>query len=516
MGEVVGNEKFSHMGENAHNEFHGAGLASPFIKGATMTVSLFSIILFIGAFISTRWSNVSVFTGDSFRKVWSHSSSIKPCNKKIEYSLNCSEGNLAQTCPVTPLATFEPSEPSTETCPEYFRWIYEDLRPWRETGITRDMVERAKPAAYIRVVVVDGKVYMEKYKGVYQTRDVFTIWGILQLLRMYPGKLPDFDLMFSCGDKLAMKTRYFQGPNATTPPPLFHYCGDDETYDIVFPDWSFWGWPEIHIKQWNTLKKDLKEGNNRTKWIDREPYAYWKGNINLGLARHELSKCNKTSEQDWNARIYDIDWRQEIHSGFNSSDLASQCTHRYKIYTEGVTWSVSEKYILACDSVTLLANPHYYDFFTRSLQPMVHYWPLKLKDMCKSIKFATEWCNNHTEKAQEIAKAGSSFVQEKLKMKFVYDYMFHLLSMYAKLLKFKPSVPPGAVEFCPETMVCPVKGLEKDYKIQSMVRSPSDTGPCTMPPPYDPAELKDVLEKKDHVMKQVETWEESGTVGGDL
>ena len=149
---------------------------------------------------------------------------------------------MAQTCPVTPLATFEPSEPSTETCPEYFRWIYEDLRPWRETGITRDMVERAKPAAYIRVVVVDGKVYMEKYKGVYQTRDVFTIWGILQLLRMYPGKLPDFDLMFSCGDKLAMKTRYFQGPNATTPPPLFHYCGDDETYDIVFPDWSFWGW----------------------------------------------------------------------------------------------------------------------------------------------------------------------------------------------------------------------------------------------------------------------------------
>ena len=64
--------------------------------------------------------------------------------------------------------------------------------------------------------------------------------------------------------------------------------------------------PEIHIKQWNTLKKDLKEGNNRTEWIDREPYAYWKGNINLGLARHELSKCNKTSEQDWNARIYDI------------------------------------------------------------------------------------------------------------------------------------------------------------------------------------------------------------------
>ena len=111
-----------------------------------------------------------------------------------------------------------------------------------DIGITRELVEAARPGAYIRIIVVDGKLYMEKYKGVFQTRDVFTIWGILQLLRLYPGKLPDFDMMFSCGDKTAMRKRYFQGPNATAPQPLFHYCGDDDTYDIVFPDWSFWGW----------------------------------------------------------------------------------------------------------------------------------------------------------------------------------------------------------------------------------------------------------------------------------
>ena len=41
-------------------------------------------------------------------------------------------------------------------------------------------------------------------------------------------------------------------------------------------------------------------------------------------------------------------------------------------------------------------------------------------------------------------------------------------------------------------------------------------GPCTMPPPYDHAKLKDVLKKKDHVMKQLETWKESETVERDL
>ncbi|RVW30649.1 hypothetical protein CK203_101277 [Vitis vinifera] len=457
MGKVVRNRKLSHTGETAPNQNYGAGLAGPFKKGATVAVSLFTIILiFIGALVSTRCINVYILTGDFLK----NTSPTKPHSQKFEYSLNCREGNMSQTCPVTGPVAFEPGEPPT-------------------------MVEKARPAASIRIVVVDGKVYVEKYKRVNRNRDEFTIWGILQLLRMYPGKLPDFDLMFECRDRPMIRTHLYQGPDATVPPPLFHYCGDDETYDIVFPDWSFWGWPETNIKPWNGFKKDLKEGNYRTKWIDREPYAYWKGNVKMGVVRKELFKCRNTDEQDWNARLYIMDWGREVQSGFKTSDLASQCTHRYKIYTEGI----------AC------------------LQPLVHYWPIKHKDMCKSIKFATDWCNNHTEKAQKIGKAGSSFVQEEIKMKFVYDYMFHLLSMYAKLLKYKPTVPPMAVEFCPEMMACAVEGLEKDYKLQSMVKSPSDTGPCIMPPPFSSAELKDVLEKKDHVMKQVETWEESGSVG---
>ena len=71
---------------------------------------------------------------------------------------------------------------------------------------------------------------------------------------------------------------------------------------------------------------------------------------------------------------------------------------RFKIYIEGSAWSVSEKYILACDSMTLMVIPHYYDFFTRGMMPLHHYWPIKMDDKCKSIKFAVEWGNNHEEK----------------------------------------------------------------------------------------------------------------------
>ena len=163
-------------------------------------------------------------------------------HKKIEIPLICSDINVTQTCPVDypQKVELDPDVSPPSTCPEYFRWIYEDLQPWKQTGITREMVESAKRTANFRLVISNGKAYVERYKKSWQTRDVFTLWGFLQLLRKYPGRVPDLELMFDCVDWPVISKR-FSWPNNTAP-PLFRYCGDDKTLDIVFPDWSFWGW----------------------------------------------------------------------------------------------------------------------------------------------------------------------------------------------------------------------------------------------------------------------------------
>ncbi|KAK3029220.1 hypothetical protein RJ639_039300 [Escallonia herrerae] len=455
----------------------------------------------------------SLLAASSFQKAIF--SSRTHAKQQTEYPpMNCSSRNKTDTCPTTDKPQIHVIDDSSgQACPEYFRWIHEDLRLWKEKGITKELVESGKSTADIRLVVVDGKLYLEKNRGVFQTRDVFTIWGLLQLLRFYPGKLPDLDLLFQCGDRPVIKKANFKGEDATKAPPLFHYCGNDETFDIAFPDWSFWGWPEIHIKPWEPLRRELEKGNKKTKWMKRESYAYWKGNPDVSATRGDLLKCNRKDKQDWGTQAYAVRWNQEARKGFKTTNLASQCTHRYKIYAEGIAWSVSQKYILACDSMSLHITPRFYDFFTRSLVPTEHYWPIKRDHMCKSIKFAVDWGNKHTKKAQKIGKAGSNFVLEGLKMKNVYDYMFHLLTEYAKLLKYKPTIPPGAVQVCLEAMACDVTGVEKVFKIASMVRRPADIGPCTMPPPYQPEELNSFLERKANLTKQVELWEASGTVG---
>ncbi|KAJ0966696.1 hypothetical protein J5N97_023613 [Dioscorea zingiberensis] len=442
-------------------------------------VLLFFIILLFCALLFTNSSLVSNIT-TTITNLGSNT------QQPTAFPFKCNITNL--TCPSINITSH--TLPPSSSCPDYFRWIHEDLRPWAETGITEDAVMRAKKEAAFRLIVSNGRAYIDLYHHVFQTRDLFTIWGILQLLRRYPGRVPDLDLMFNCEDMPVIKAADYKAVGAPIPPPLFRYCKDDTTVDIVFPDWSFWGWVEVNIKPWEVLLKEIKKENEKLKWIDRVPYAFWKGNPYVSGKRQELLNCN--------------DWVKESHKGFKNSNLAKQCTHRYKIYIEGRSWSVSEKYILACDSPTLFVNTRFQDFFTRGLIPGHHYWPIQDNDMCRSIKFAVDWGNSHQKEAQTIGKTASRFMQEEMNMDHVYDYMLHLLTEYSKLLKYKPVVPPSAVEYCLESMACPRNGLERSFMIDSMVKSTHDKGPCAMPPPYDPGELQEFLQMKDNSTKKIQ------------
>jgi hypothetical protein len=92
-------------------------------------------------------------------------------------------------------------------------------------------------------------------------------------------------------------------------------------------------------------------------------------------------------------------------------------------------------------------------------------------------------------------------------MEYVYDYMFHMLTEYASLLKFEPEVPQGAVELWPETMAGSANGTEKKFMMESLVKEPSLTSPCTMPTPFEPKALGNFYRSNLNLIRQVEKWE---------
>jgi hypothetical protein len=92
-------------------------------------------------------------------------------------------------------------------------------------------------------------------------------------------------------------------------------------------------------------------------------------------------------------------------------------------------------------------------------------------------------------------------------MDYVYDYMFHLLTEYAKLLRFKPTIPSDAIEVCPESLACQGVGREKKFMEESMVRSANDAGPCNLPPPFSLEEFKVLQHRREKSLQQIEAQE---------
>ncbi|XP_074303055.1 uncharacterized protein LOC141637485 [Silene latifolia] len=372
--------------------------------------------------------------------------------------------------PIPPL--LDPSK--LISCPEFFRWIHHDLEPWSHSRISFDHLMEAKDYAAFRVIIVGGRLFIDMYYACVQSRVMFTVWGLLQLLKRYPGMVPDVDLMFDCMDKPAInKTEH-----SSRPLPLFRYCTTNQHFDIPFPDWSFWGWPEVNIGPWDTEFRDIKKGSHSKSWSEKWPYAYWKGNPDVASPlRSELLQCNDTKE--WRAQILRQDWGEEARAGYMQSKLSNQCKHRYKIYAEGYAWSVSLKYIVSCGSLTLLITPQYEDFFSRGLFPTKNYWPVPPFDLCRNIRNAVDWGNAHPSEAEAMGQAGQDFM-DSLNMDRVYDYMYHLITEYAKLLDFKPLAPPSAQEVCAESLLCFAEPKLRQFLEQSATTlSPSP--PCAVP-----------------------------------
>lgn len=134
----------------------------PFMKLPARSSAVIFVLLFllVGALVCTRLLDSTVTGGSTVVKAFLTDKIPKIPRNKTEYPVNCTAFNPRRKCPANyPRSIQEgPDRPSASTCPEHFRWIHEDLRPWAHTGISRDMVERAKRTANFRLVIVNGKV----------------------------------------------------------------------------------------------------------------------------------------------------------------------------------------------------------------------------------------------------------------------------------------------------------------------------------------------------------------------
>lgn len=64
-------------------------------------------------------------------------------------------------------------------------------------------------------------------------------------------------------------------------------------------------------------------------------------------------------------------------------------------------------------------------------------------------------------------------------MDTVYSYMFHLITEYSKLLDFKPTPPPSALEVCADSLLCIADEKQRQF-LEKSAASVSSVPPCSL------------------------------------
>jgi hypothetical protein len=82
------------------------------------------------------------------------------------------------------------------------------------------------------------------------------------------------------------------------------------------------------------------------------------------------------------------------------------------------------------------------------------------------------------DQAKAIGKEGQNLM-EILSMDRVYDYMFHLITVYSKLQNFKPVPPSSALEVCPKSLLCLADDKQRQF-LEKSTALPSQAPPCSL------------------------------------
>ncbi|KAL3133656.1 hypothetical protein ABBQ32_008167 [Trebouxia sp. C0010 RCD-2024] len=390
----------------------------------------------------------------------------------------------------------------------YQQWIQRDLQPWRASGITTELVDSYALSGrwheclgeVLRFQIINGSLWIdhlsERHSGWYPARlgpgalsgkgkIPYAILGLLDVIRHYPGQIPDIDAILHTSDFSCVKaTPAGQQPAG---PPIFGYNSDPAHEDVPFPDYSYWGHEYTRLRDehfyywhgWDLQYKWIRELYANVSLTDRQPQAIWRGRVadddypERDALRRAYQKCpGKLSKQ---GRTEDA---ALINQQFDVDQISDNCRFRYVVYLESMAWSTNGRHKFSCGSVVISNKMGYYEFFTRELKPGVHFVEVDPNNLCDDLVTKVKYMNQVLDAGathapstqgrqglgleltnqrsvssiltgpseddlhpQEIADAGLKFMEDHVQMGDVRLYIKDVLKEYASLQTAKEIKP---------------------------------------------------------------------------
>jgi len=379
-----------------------------------------------------------------------------------------------------------------ERCPGAAEWVRasvaEQLRPWRETGITLEMHHRAAnygPCVGGRdtLEVKGGKVLevAESAWGFYMTRAIKS-WPFEK------KELRDFRVVGEMGDwPCTIKGDPRATPNTTG--PTFTNANNGHFHSVLMPVKSR---PQFRSDFPEKRRKALHLGAHKP-WHKRKDVAVWRGTVGCAIGCGERGKAyfpnNYVAECFDTNRNWDPDmvgftygcgddakdrrglWMKHYRTALVNYSIAhgKQCgidarfgaigtEHEpfFKSYVNDTSpWvggfmddegTAGSKYVFhvgnngyadrswrmfALGSVVLLVDNGWREWYFSFLKPFKHYIPVRedAADVCDQLR----WAREHPEEAEAIANAGRQFIENCLNVGLVDLYTAEVMRQLGAL-----------------------------------------------------------------------------------
>nr|CAG4647963.1 EOG090X07KN [Moina brachiata] len=267
--------------------------------------------------------------------------------------------------------------------------------------------------------------------------------GIEHFIKAVIEHLPDMEFIVNTRD-WPQASRHFGQPL-----PIFSFSKTNDYYDITYPAWTFWeGGPAISLYptglgRWDKHRVSLDKAATAHPWEKKHTKAFFRGSrtsserdplVLLSREDPSLVDAQYTKNQAWRSEADTLGAQPAKEVA-----LEDHCAYKYLFNYRGVAASFRFKHLFLCKSLVFHVGSDWIEFFYPAMKPWVHYIPVPSTASKEAIARLVRFAQANDDAVSKIAARGHTFIWNHLKMSDVECYWQHLLTEYAKLLRFKPA-----------------------------------------------------------------------------
>ncbi|KAF2175384.1 hypothetical protein K469DRAFT_610969 [Zopfia rhizophila CBS 207.26] len=209
----------------------------------------------------------------------------------------------------------------------------------------------------------------------------------------------------------------------------------DDTW--LMPNYAYWSWNYTHAPSWNSIRRDIQEGEKRVSWKEKDPRVVWRGKIKMARLREQLVKVS--SGKGWSdIKPVVINNSTDEHTK-DVMNLREFCRYKFTAQTEGTSYSGRLKYLQLCRSALITHPLRWQEFHTHLLRvsgPEINF--IEANDDFNNLDAVMEYYQKHDNEAEEVAQNSyNTFARRYLTPAAVTCYWRRLFLMWWQVQGFE-------------------------------------------------------------------------------